>query len=135
MKYLLALLLLGFTKISFSQTKPEDLINKIIVNKDDSTVWIMMNTVLGENSYGYESPDVNSKKMLCLTIFSDDLKNNPDKCIYGACQSPNANKKYDFKFSGTKEGFTELIVYKKGKKKEKDRIYCNLKHIIYKKKS
>lgn len=34
--------------------------------------------------FGYESADVNSKKMIAFSSFTKDVENNPNKCVLGA---------------------------------------------------
>jgi hypothetical protein len=34
--------------------------------------------------FGYDEPDVKSEKVICFSSFTEDVENNPHKCIMGA---------------------------------------------------
>jgi len=62
----------------------EEFTQKATVNKNDSTIWIQVNMRLDHRIFGYEKPDVKSKKMILYSIFTDDVEGNPFQCPYGA---------------------------------------------------
>ena len=73
-----AILFASLTNLCFSQNLP--LINKadksfgLYMDKYDETPLI----------YGYKLPDLKSQKMICFSSFTEDVDNNPHKCILGA---------------------------------------------------
>ena len=130
MKKYLLLILITSSLHSFSQNDFEDLINKVVVSKKDSSISFVMNTLLGQGYFGYSQPDTNSRKLILFSIANKEVKNNPFNCKYGSYYSVNDAKKYFFKFSGSKNGFSEIQMIKKNKNRVKDVFYINLNYIL-----
>ena len=57
---------------------------KAIVSKSDSTIWLTANIRLDHRIFGYAKPDTNSRKMILLSVFTNDVKDNPFNCPYGS---------------------------------------------------
>lgn len=54
------------------------------LNSSDSLISLHANMRLDHRIFGYEKPDNRSKKLLLLSIFTNDVKNNPFKLPLGA---------------------------------------------------
>ncbi|KUJ62968.1 hypothetical protein AR687_06130 [Flavobacteriaceae bacterium CRH] len=61
----------------------EENIQKAYVRKD-SLIWLNVDMKRDHRIFGYEKPDSNSKKMLLISIFTNDVQNNPFHLPYGA---------------------------------------------------
>lgn len=53
-----------------------DSLNKLIISRKDSTIWITANMRYTHRIFGYQKPDVNSKKLILISIFTSDVENN-----------------------------------------------------------
>lgn len=54
------------------------------LNTSDSILSLHANMRLDHRIFGYEKPDTNSQRLLLLSIFTNDVKNNPFKLPLGA---------------------------------------------------
>ena len=57
---------------------------KATIDKRDSLIWLKADMKLDHRIFGYKKPDVNSQKLILLSIFTNEVKNNPFNCKYGA---------------------------------------------------
>ena len=61
-----------------------DAMQKATIDKRDSLIWLKADMKLDHRIFGYKKPDVNSQKLILLSIFTNEVKNNPFNCKYGA---------------------------------------------------
>jgi len=59
-------------------------IQKAMVSKSDSLIWLTANMKLDHRIFGYEKPDTASRKMILISIFTNDVEGNPFKCPFGS---------------------------------------------------
>src|SRR6478752_1035815 len=88
----------------------KDFILKATINKDDSTIWLTANMRMDHRIFGYEKPDANSKRMFLLSIFTDDVKDNPFNLPYGAYYQTNDMDNKTLKYISTQGKFVKVAV-------------------------
>lgn len=59
--------------------------------------------------FGYESADINSKKMISFSSFTKDVENNPNKCVLGAFYDTSD---LDISYVETSGNFVKLALKK-----------------------
>lgn len=59
-------------------------VNKATVSEEDSTLRVKQNKFQDHRIFGYERPDITSKRMLLISIFTNDVEGNPFNCPYGS---------------------------------------------------
>ena len=69
---------------SFGQISKRDPVNKLLISKSDSSMWLTARMRLDHQIFGYASPNINSERLILLSIFTSDVKDNPYKCPFGA---------------------------------------------------
>jgi hypothetical protein len=52
--------------------------------KGDSTIHLTANIRQDHRIFGYENPDIKSERLFLLSVFTNDIKNNPFGCKLGA---------------------------------------------------
>jgi len=127
MKPLFTILLAILVQFGFAQINMMDMVDKVVVAKSDSSISFAFNT-LSNNQFGFSSPDVSSEKIIGFSIYSDDIKDNPQNCKYGVYSIPIAPEKYRLKFSKSVNGFTEVLIL--DGEKIQDTFYVNLEPIL-----
>ncbi len=81
---------------------------KAYVDLDDKNFVLWADMKMDHRFYGYEKPDVNSKKLILFSIFTNDVEGNPFDLPLGAYYSTADMEGSSFKFKGEKEGFVEV---------------------------
>jgi len=69
------------------------------------------NMKLDHRIFGYSKPNTQSKKLLLLSIFTNDVENNPFKCELGAYYDTNRMENMDLKFIQSIKDFVEVTVF------------------------
>nr|WP_241448757.1 lysozyme inhibitor LprI family protein [Aquimarina pacifica] len=87
---------------------------KAYIHKDGS-IWMTVNMKKDHRIFGYKNKDINSTKMILLSIFTNEVKNNPFKCKYGAFYDTNGMNDLKLKYVSTENDFLKIEVTKKGK--------------------
>ena len=71
---------------------------KATISKADSIISLTANIRRDPRIFGYQKPDINSKKMILLSVFTKDVEGNPFKCAYGSYYQTSNMKSMDIKF-------------------------------------
>jgi hypothetical protein len=71
-------------------------VNKLIVSRKDSLIWITSSKYLDHRIFGYEKPNINSKKLILISCFTSDVENNPFGLPLGAYYELDINHKAKF---------------------------------------
>jgi|SRR6478735_6241820 len=79
--------------------------NKAYVSLSDSSISLRANMRLDHRFFGYEKPDTSSKRLLLLSIFTNDVKDNPFKCELGSYYDTYGLKEFSLKYVSTEEEF------------------------------
>lgn len=56
----------------------------VFLKEGDSTINLIANIRQDHRIFGYSKPDIKSERLLLLSVFTDDVKNNPFGCKLGA---------------------------------------------------
>lgn len=89
-----------------------DDIQKASISKTDSSIDLLANMKLDHRIFGYEKPDTSSKKMILLSIFTDDVKDNPFELPYGAYYSTSDVMDMELKFVRYEGNFIKVEIMK-----------------------
>lgn len=54
------------------------------ISYSDSSITLYSDIRSDHRFFGYEKPDVSSKRLILFSIFTNDVENNPFNCRYGA---------------------------------------------------
>jgi hypothetical protein len=86
-------------------------INKLTVSKSDSSLWLIARMQLDHRIFGYAKPDTNSPKLILISIFTNDVKDNPYKYPFGSYYETSGMGNIKLKFLENKKWFikAELI--------------------------
>lgn len=98
----------------------EEYVNKASINKNDSLIWLTVNMKRDHRMFGFEKPDVKSKRMILLSIFTNDVENNPFNCPYGSFYETSGMKNTILKFKENIGDFAKIEIQKE-----------NLKAVVY----
>lgn len=101
----------GSVKI-IEEIDPRDM-EKACIEKD-SSIWINANIRKAHRIFGYKNKDIFSEKMILFSIFTNEVKNNPFDCKYGAFYDTSNMKDMDLKYIATENGFLKIGLIKNG---------------------
>ena len=87
---------------------------KAIVKKD-GYVWMYANMKKDYRIFGYKNADIYSEKMILLSIFTNEVKNNPFGCKYGAFYDIAGMKDMKLKYVTTENDFLKIEIVRNGK--------------------
>ena len=103
------LLTISFTNV-FTQNLLSSDINKLSVAKSDSSLWLIARMQLDHRIFGYAKPDTNSQKLILLSIFTNDVKDNPYKCPFGSYYETSGMENIKLKFLEKKKWFIKAEI-------------------------
>jgi len=81
----------------------------------DSTIWMSANMKKDHRIFGYKKKDIYSTKMILLSIFTNDVKNNSFDCEYGAFYDTNGMTDLKLKYAATENDFLRIDIIREGK--------------------
>lgn len=81
----------------------------------DSSIWMLANMKKDHRIFGYRKKDIYSTKMILLSIFTNEVKNNPFDCKYGAFYDTNGMTDLKLKYTATENDFLRIELIKQGK--------------------
>ncbi len=90
-------------------------IQKAIVFRKDSIIWLTANIKIDHRIFGYESAGTSSRKMILISIFTGDVEGNPFKCPFGAYYQSSDMVNINLKFISVEGPFAKVRVIKDGK--------------------
>ncbi len=93
-------------------TDAEDNIQKASVSGSDSSIWLTANMKLDHRIFGYEKPDTASRKMILISIFTNDVEGNPFKCPFGSYYETGDMTDMQIKYVSTEGKFIKANVFK-----------------------
>ncbi|PCJ64883.1 MAG: hypothetical protein COA58_11460 [Bacteroidetes bacterium] len=80
----------------------------------DSFIWIAANMKKDHRIFGYNQTDIYSKKMILISIFTNEVKNNPFNCTYGAFYETNEMRDMSLKYVTTEDDFLKIEILREG---------------------
>lgn len=89
-----------------------DDVNKARVSLEDSILSITYNKFSDHRIFGYAKPDIHSKKMLLLSVFTNDVEGNPYKLPYGAYYQSSDMDSLQLKYVADEGVFSKFLLLK-----------------------
>jgi hypothetical protein len=87
--------------------------NSLVVNRNDSSVFITANMSLDHRIFGFAKPDINSRRLILYSVFTCDIENNPFHCILGSFYDTGDSASPVLKFKGMQGVFAEMTATQK----------------------
>lgn len=106
-----------------------DDITKAYISLKDSSFSIRANMRKDHRIIGYSKPDINSKRLIIFSIFTDDVENNPFGCEFGAYYDTEEMENISLKFKDMVNDFVEVIAFEQPNKMTE--IYFTKTWIIF----
>ena len=86
-----------------------DNITKAIILKD-STIFLHANIRKDHRIFGYAKPYLDSQKLILISVFTSDVKDNPFNCQFGAYYDTSGMKDMELKYVGMRGDFIEANI-------------------------
>ncbi|GEM_PF-454824 len=99
--------------------------------KKDSIIWIPQSMKSEHRVFGYKNKNTSSKKLILISIFTEDVENNPFKCKYGSYYHTQSMNGLDLKYLEIQNEFIKIAILKNGRKI--DEVYMESKWFEFKK--
>ena len=81
----------------------------VFLKDGDSTINLIANIRQDHRIFGYAKPDINSERLLLLSIFTNDVENNPFGCKLGAYYDTGGMGELTLKYISTTGTFVKAI--------------------------
>jgi hypothetical protein len=94
----------------------EEYINKALISKNDSLIWLVANMKRDHRIFGFEKPNIKSKRIILLSIFTNDVENNPFNLPYGAFYDTTNMNGIELKFKENIGDFARIELLNKNAK-------------------
>ena len=104
---------------SIDQTNAEsvlaagDAVTKAYVSSSDSSIFLAANMRQDHRIFAYAQADVNAKRLLLLSIFTNDVENNPFGCELGAYYDTAGMGDLSLKFVSVEGEFVKALAMDK----------------------
>jgi hypothetical protein len=85
-------------------------VQKAVVSESDSLIWLTANMKLDHRIFGYDKPDTSSKKMILISIFTDDVEGNPFNCPFGSYYQSSNMIDMELKYISTEGQFIKANI-------------------------
>jgi len=79
----------------------------VYLKNDDSTINLIANIRQDHRIFGYSKPDIKSERLFLLSIFTNDVENNPFECKLGAYYDTNGMENLTLKYNSTTGNFVK----------------------------
>ena len=86
----------------------DEYLNKLEVSKRDGSVRLYSDIKKDHRIFGYEKPNVQSKKILLFSVFTFDVKDNPCNCEFGSYYETSSMKDIKLKYVGDVKSFIKV---------------------------
>ena len=90
-------------------------VQKAIISKEDSSIDLTANMRRDHRFFAYAMPDTASRRMLLLSVFTNDVDGNPYCLPLGAYYQTNDMGEMQLKHAGEEKDFIKASVVKSGK--------------------
>lgn len=87
---------------------------KAFIQKD-SSIWMTASMKKDHRIFGYKNKDLYSEKVILLSVFTNEVENNPFSCKYGAYYDTNGMKDMELKYVSTENEFLKIEIKQNGK--------------------
>lgn len=85
----------------------DNFIQRALIDLKDSSIRVYENIRADYRIFGYKAPDTNSKKLILFSVFTNDVKDNPHHCTYGAYYSSGVMQNMKMKYVKRTGNFIE----------------------------
>jgi hypothetical protein len=92
----------------------EEFIQRAIITRSDSAINVYQNIRADYRIFGYSAPDTNSRKMILISVFTNDVEGNPYQCPYGAYYYSGGIPDTELKYTGQTAAFIRASLVKEG---------------------
>lgn len=128
MRMAFLLFVLTFNMICFSQngdlkpyndlknTLPEihsDYMGKAYID-ESGQVWLSASMTKEHRIFGYKK-NINSEKLILLSVFTNEVKDNPFNCKYGAYYETSGMKDLNLTYNSLENKFVKINIVREGK--------------------
>lgn len=103
----------------------------IMLSKGDSAVYLQSNIRKDHQIYGYQKPNINSRKLILFSVFTSDVDKNPHQLPLGAYYETSglAREGFKLKYTKTVGDFIETI-FKDATNIGEDLVYFKKNEVI-----
>jgi len=88
----------------------------VFLKEGDSTINLIANIRQDHRIFGYAKPDIKSERLLLLSVFTDDVENNPFGCKLGAYYETAGMDELTLKFISSNGNFVKAVAIDKTNK-------------------
>jgi hypothetical protein len=88
----------------------------VFLKDGDHTIHLTANIKQDHRIFGYAKPDIQSERLLLLSVFTNDVENNPFGCKLGAYYDTGGMDDLTLKYISTTGNFVEAIATDKANK-------------------
>ena len=85
----------------------------VFLKEGDSTINLIANIRQDHRIFGYAKPDIKSERLLLLSVFTDDVENNPFGCKLGAYYETAGMDELTLKFISSNGNFVKAVAIDK----------------------
>ncbi len=82
----------------------------------DSTIYLTANIRKDHRVFGYTKPNIKSERLLLLSVFTNDVENNPFRCKLGAYYDTGGMEELKLKYISTTGNFVKATATDKTNK-------------------
>ncbi|EEI93888.1 hypothetical protein HMPREF0765_0510 [Sphingobacterium spiritivorum ATCC 33300] len=90
----------------------EESMQRAEISKTDSTIHVYNNIRADYRVFGYSKPDTTSQKMFLISVFTNDVKDNPNKCLYGSYYDSASMSDISIKYLADAGAFVKANLYR-----------------------
>jgi len=98
--------------------------------KENGSIWLTGNMKRDHRIFGFKNKDIHSEKMILLSIFTNEVENNPFNCKYGAYYDTSGMDNINLKYISTEDNFIKAAILKN--KEKVDEVYMLRKWFEFK---
>ena len=88
----------------------------VFLKEGDSTINLIANIKQDHRIFGYAKPDIKSERLLLLSVFTDDVENNPFGCKLGAYYETAGMGELTLKYITSNGNFVKAVAIDKTNK-------------------
>ncbi len=81
----------------------------VFLKNGDSTISLTVNIRKDHRIFGYAKPDIKSERLLLLSVFTNDVENNPFDCKLGAYYDTGGMDELTLKYNSKTGNFIKVI--------------------------
>lgn len=105
-------------------------VTKVYISRSDSAMFLVANKRLDHRVFGYADADTRSERLLVISVFTTDVKDNPFKCKLGAYYHSGAIEDFELYYLATFGDYIKAVAIDK-KTKRKTFVYFEKKWVEF----